>query len=217
MRILILILVVILVSCSSKENNSKKEYSENFVNDTSVSNKHETVMLKENSKDLNFNISKYKQGVDSLLEEIVGEGTNTRLLTDTLTQGDLIFTELKKTPLNNIVQEAISVVKYSFPLVERSSRLKHCLTILTFSTRSKSDSVFSVFKNVALEKSGIPGLTYTSDYLVQVDRSIYWINSNCSYSYENHLKFVSMFEGMINTTEEKIKCECGKVICTTSE
>ena len=219
MKNLILILVVILASCSAKENDGGKKYSKNLVNDTVVSDKHEQQRgdkdKKTNDK-VNFEVLKYKQGIDSLLIEIVGKESQTELLIDTLVAGDLVFIELKKTPLSNVIQETVSSVKYSFPLIKGDSRLKHHLVILTFPTLDKARSIFAVLEKVALEKSGVPGLTYTSDYLVQLDNSIYWVNSNCSYSHASHSKFVRILKGMIDTAgKEKITCECGKVLCAT--
>ena len=172
---------------------------------------------KKEEKNKAFNIIRYKQGLDSLINNIIGKGSQSKLITDTLVEGEMVFSELQGTPLAYITSEAQSSIRYSFPLAKGDRKLKHCLIILTFRTAVKADSVFATFNKVGLEKSGVPGLTYTNDYLVQCDNKIYWINSNCSYAYDNHCKFVDVFRGIVNTAgKTAINCECGKVQCSNS-
>jgi hypothetical protein len=150
------------------------------------------------------------------LGNIIGKGTQTELAIDTLQIGDIIFAELETTPLANITNETQNIVKYSFLLPGKNNKLKHHFIALSFGTKEKADYNFAVFKKVATEKTGVPGLTYTSDYIVQVNKNIYWINSNCSYSYSNHTYFVDAFKKAASIfVEPAIKCECGQVKCFT--
>ena len=211
MRYIAFIFTLTLIACSSsvkKEN--KQEFEEvekiesnNLGTDSFVSKR--------------FEIDEYKQKVDSLISKIIGEDVKTKMTVDTLKKGEVIFVELKTNSLSNLVNEN-EIVKYTFLLTGEHSRLKHHLTRIFCKDEIVADSVFSVFEKIALEKSGVPGLTYTSDYLVKIFNEIYWLNSNCSYSYHNHLNFVEIFKGIKQISDLKaIECECGKVRCITSE
>lgn len=163
-----------------------------------------------------FNIFKYKIKVDSLLSVIEGETTSSKIIFDTLDRDDLVFVELKDTPLYCLTKEAYISKKYSFSLSKGDSRLNHYFVNLEFANVAKADSIFSIFEKIALEKSGIPGLTYSNDFLVQVENKIYWINSSCSFSYANHLKLVNIFKNMVNIDNKiAVECECGHVKCIT--
>ncbi len=213
MRYIVFLFILTLLACNSsvkKENEQEQELEE---------------VEKTNSNDLDtnsfvsdrFNIDEYKQKVDSLISNIIGEDIKTKMTVDTLKKGAVIFVELKTTPLSNLVNEN-EIVKYTFSLTGKNSRLKHHLIRIFCKDEIVADSVFSVFEKIALEKSGVPGLTYTSDYLVKIANEIYWLNSNCSYSYHNHLKFVEIFKGIKQISDLKaIECECGEVRCITSE
>lgn len=219
MKIQIFIFVLCCIACSSKKNERIKE-----INTLIVNNDQETSLIIKKQKtsssilsDSTFNIINYKQRFDSVSRTIKGAGRNVKLKADTLKPNELIFVELKNTELENITNKAISTIKYSFLLESGDSRLKTYLIILSFASEIESEFNFNVFERVALEKNGIPGLTYTNDYLIKIDKKIYWINSSCSYSYTNHLKFVNIFRDMLNTKGKKvIKCKCGQVKCISS-
>jgi len=92
--------------------------------------------------------------------------------------------------------------------------LKHQVIHLSFKNEKESDSIFYLFERIALEKSGTPGLTYSSDYLFKITNEIYWLNSNCAYSYKNHMKFVDVLIKLKHVSNtESIECICGKVKC----
>ena len=213
MRVFIF-LVVLLASCSPRDRQEQKTSA--TIKESILKTKEERQKnIKENRKRSNFNILNYKKGIDSLVSQILSKKATTKLLADTIKPGNLIFIELKRTQVANITLGSFCV-KYSF-LLEESS-LKHNLITLTFNESDKVDSAFVLLKKVASEKSGVPGLTYTSDYLTRCENQIYWVNSNCSYSYINHLKFVDVLKENISIeNEEHIACECGKVLCLVSK
>ena len=211
MRNIVFIFLTILIACNrpikkeSKQEFEKVEKTEytDLETDSNVSNR--------------FDINVYKQKADSLISEILGGGVNTKMTTDTLKNEEVIFVELKNTPLSRLVNEN-EIIKYTFSLTGKHSRLKHHLIRIICKDEIVADTVFSVFEKIALEKSGVPGLTYTSDYVVNISNEIYWINSNCSYSYQNHLRFVEIFKGIKQISKIKaIECECGKIMCITSD
>jgi len=211
MRNIVFIFLTILIACNRPiKKESKQEFEEvekteytDLETDSNVSNR--------------FDINVYKQKADSLISEILGGGVNTKMTTDTLKNEEVIFVELKNTPLSRLVNEN-EIIKYTFSLTGKHSRLKHHLIRIICKDEIVADTVFSVFEKIALEKSGVPGLTYTSDYVVNISNEIYWINSNCSYSYQNHLRFVEIFKGIKQISKIKaIECECGKIMCITSD
>jgi len=211
MRNIVFIFLTILIACNRPiKKESKQEFEEvekteytDLETDSNVSNR--------------FDINVYKQKADSLISEILGGGVNTKMTTDTQKNEEVIFVELKNTPLSRLVNEN-EIIKYTFSLTGKHSRLKHHLIRIICKDEIVADTVFSVFEKIALEKSGVPGLTYTSDYVVNISNEIYWINSNCSYSYQNHLRFVEIFKGIKQISKIKaIECECGKIMCITSD
>jgi hypothetical protein len=210
MKYIVLVGILTLIACNSsvrKEN--RQEYEEVEKIDTNYLDTDSLMSEK-------FDIDEYKQKADSLISKIIGGDVKTKMTVDTLKKGEVIFVELKTTTLSNLVNKS-EIVKYTFSLVGNHSRLKHHLTRIFCKDEIAADSIFSAFEKIALEKSGVPGLTYTSDYLVKIFNEIYWLNSNCSYSYHNHLKFVEIFKKMKQISDTKaIECECGKITCITS-
>ena len=211
MRYIVFTLIITLIACSNFTENVKKQANE------------EVKIIESDNLDTSlcisrsFDIPNYKLKIDSLISRIIGENIQTKIACDTLNREDVVFIVLKNNPLENLSREN-EVIKCTFSLTGIHSGLKHHLIILSSGDEIKADSVFSIFERVALEKSGVPGLTYTSDYVVRISDKIYWLNSNCPYSYNNHMKFVEIFKKMKNIKEIKaIECECGKIRCVTSE
>jgi hypothetical protein len=208
MKYFTVFVIVAFIACSSEEKEEQVIEHQAINWDKSTKNNKGVGTAQEGAS---FNIMKYKEGIDSVLSDIVGQ--QSQIVADTLMSDDLLFTELKRTPLSSIISKTERAVKYSFPL-SSDGGLKHHFFILSFKNETTADSLFSVIKDVAISKSGVPGLTYRSDYIVVLGAFIYWINSNCSFSYENHKKFVEVFQHLMHTEgKTMIKCECGKVLC----
>lgn len=210
------IVILFISACSLKEEKAS-ESNDDVVFETEALSISEITEEEKGFERNVFNVYEYKQKVDSLLTGIIYLECQSDLIIDTLKSGDYIFVELRGTELENIVSESRNVVKYSFPLKNGDKGVKHHIVSLDFNTENTTDSVFNIFKKVALEKSGVPGLAYTSDYLVQISDKIYWINSNCAFSYENHSKFVNAFKELVLVSVgEEINCKCGEVRCNIS-
>lgn len=212
MRNIVFVYALLLISCSNsvKKENIQEIREVEKVESNNIDTNNSIVCIK-------FDISEYERKANSLISEILGGNANPKMTTDTLKNEEVIFVELKNTPLSQLVNEN-EIIKHTFSLTGNHSRLKHHLIRIICKDEIVADSIFSVFEKIALEKSGVPGLTYTSDYLVNISNEIYWINSNCSYSYQNHLRFVEIFKAIKQISYIKaIECECGKVRCITSE
>lgn len=207
-------LIILLIASSFGCSNSQKNELENNISEKLEDN---TTYVEPQEKTIAdaFNLMNYKTKVDSVLYDVVG--SKSVLKTDTLQKGDLIFVELKGTPVNDVIAETISTVRHSFNLKNGDKRINHYLIVLSFSSMQKAELIFSDFEKLALEKSGVPGLTYTNDYLVNYKDKIYWINSGCILSYFNHSKIVNEFREIIKVSGiNSIQCECGQVICKTN-
>lgn len=204
------ICIVFFLSCFSP----KKEQVED------IPQKTENLLIKiddiiDNNK---FDIIEYKIKVDSLFSKIFSEKINSNLIIDTINKMDLIFNFFKSSPLENITKHTNWCIRYDFNIINDDVRRKKQLIIFDFKTQIESDSCFVIFEKFATDTNYfeifVPGLTYTNDYLVLIKNKIYWINSSCMYSYENHLKFVEELKKILNITNEKtINCECGNWIC----
>jgi hypothetical protein len=214
MKILNIYFILIIFLCFSCKNKHRTNNSETNSNNLKKIETYTYSDSVEKSNVLFLNTLNYKQSTDSLISHLIGKDIKTTLMIDTLLRNDLIFIELKNTPLKNVVNEAIIVYKYNFLLNNDLIKYSHSLSILDFCSTNKADSIFSIFKKIAFEKNGVPGLTYSNDYLVRLENKIFWIHTNCIFSYNNHMKMIKLFESLINTGKsEKINCECGKVIC----
>lgn len=213
MRNICIIFVCLFTACVNNDSSEKNNTPISVDSSTYTGNEKLSIDSTNHPK---FNIQEYKMKFDSSLINIIGKDVKSRLIVDTIRK-KAIFSELEGTELSTIVNSAETVVKYSFNLLGKNSRQRHHVIIISFKEKSKLDSVFFAFKSLALEKSGVPGLTYSSDYIVQLGNSIYWLNSNCSYSYQSHQTFVGLFNKIVHIEDEMaINCECGKVRCVFS-
>ena len=160
-----------------------------------------------------FDIYTYKIAFDQFVTEMMNESEPTKLTIDTLIASNIPFPELKDNFIK-IVSTSNSGVKYSFDVSEKNSHTKHDVVYLEYDDELIASKWFSKIQQTATEKSGVPGLTYSSDYVFQVDNVIYWIHSSCGYSYQNHVKLVEQFKDLYALkTESTVECECGKVLC----
>ncbi len=167
---------------------------------------------KNNETDDSYNIVKFKTKIDYVLNK--SKNSEFSQILDTLPRGGLVFVELKNTPLKNVINESVTTIKYSFRENQGISAIKLHLVIIAFNSEQKAENIFRTFEKVSIEKNGVPGLTYSNDYLVKVKNKIYWINSACTISYFNHCKIVNEFKDIFHISAPKsIQCECGQVIC----
>jgi hypothetical protein len=108
-----------------------------------------------------------------------------------------------------------SITRYRFRLEKGDKRVSHCVVSFSFSNSSSAKMFYKNLEKLALEKTGVPGLTYTTDYIVIQERTIYWLNSSCMYSLRNHSSFVVAFNNLVKVNFHNIiRCNCGEVICT---
>ncbi len=136
------------------------------------------------------------------------------MIIDSIRTNGAIFPELVGCPLEDINKMAISCIKYNFKLSRKESELKHCLVVIKYTNYQQADSIFNLIRGISLEKSGFPGLTYSNDFIIKDNNVVFWLNSSCGYSYNNHIKFASSLEKMMKTKPViSIRCKCGEVQC----
>ena len=83
------------------------------------------------------------------------------------------------------------------------------------------DSVYEQIKKLGYSKNRksdlVPGLSYANDFVFKTNNDIYWLNSPCSISYNNHLKISGILKSLIEVQSknkhEYFYCKCGKIIC----
>lgn len=176
----------------------------------------EEVKYEQEKEKFFFDFRQYEKQTDSLL--LLIHSVNSSIIRDTISQDKPLFNELKNTTIENFTKDMQYGITYNFQLSSKTNLDRHSLSILTFDTTEEVDSLYSKIQNVAIEKSGVPGLTYGNDYLSKYENKLYWIHSSCSYSYENHCRLVKIFENNLNITiQESIRCKCGHVICELQE
>lgn len=198
-------------SCENKSDNNKDE------------NITENVTAQDTSKVLNeeipdFDVLKFKKSADSLLSILQHKQSAFNLTTDTLELKELSETESKRMPTGYLVQNSIHSIRYRFDLASPNKDMKFDIVQSQFSSANAVDSAMNHFKYLANEdkvSEGLPGLTYTNDYVIRQQLTIYWLNTPCRYSFENHKKYGTLLVQSLKdkTIMDSLWCKCGAVNC----
>ena len=196
--------LILSVSCSQKCDNNISIIQGRTINGDDIHG--------DSLEVANFDVKQYLKIIDTLSSFILGECPS--LIVDTLSHNDFLFNELKDTPIETLTSTMMQGLRYEFLFDKGAGIYKHSLILLTFDTERIADSLFAIIKDVALDKSGVPGLTYSNDYLTKQKNELYWVHSSCSFSYENHCKLVSALNNSLTSIEEQaLQCKCGEVVC----
>lgn len=162
-----------------------------------------------------FNINKYKKSVDSLNKKVFGKESTTKMDMIKLQSNQRILPLLNNKEIFKGSEKPLSITKYQFRLDTGDKRVSHSVILFSFSNTSSAELFYKNAEKLALEKSGVPGLTYTTDCIFIKERTIYWLNSSCMYSLKNHSSFVAAFNNLFNNKfHQVIRCNCGEVICS---
>lgn len=100
------------------------------------------------------------------------------------------------------------LIKYTF----KSNRMAIDVIESQNSEGKQLEKSFLMLKSSAMNKNDGPGLTYENDYVQLSDGKLYWLNTPCMVSYNNHL-LLSDFFVKENLNLKEIYCKCGSVIC----
>lgn len=214
-NLIFLIILILACSVNTHEVNKSSNLSER---DSIISEYKSKIIDYSASNSFSLDIGKYKLSFDSIISEILNLDITSDLRIDTIRNGELLILQPRPTIIKGVSEKENIGINYEFNIKGKYSGLKHSISILNFSSKNISSSTFETLKEVSVEKSGVPGLTYSNDFLYQHENFIFWINSNCPYSFENHLRFASLFQEVIEIkSKEEINCKCGKVYCKIVE
>ena len=88
--------------------------------------------------------------------------------------------------------------------------LGHRLYIFEYKTPEDVLAAYKVLVKAGEYESGPPpGLTYTNDYLCIKGNTMYWINTACMYSFDNHKKLIAAFRKIFEINSRELLCQCG--------
>lgn len=61
-----------------------------------------------------------------------------------------------------------------------------------------------------------PGLSNANDYVLRSNNCIYWLNSGCNYTEEQHQKLIRQLQQQLKNRpmQESIFCNCGNPVCS---
>ena len=169
-------------------------------------------------EDVKFDIHKYKDAIDSVVNIDQLKKVESILKEDSIDNGKQVFVELNNTSLESLSSLASTIIKYRY-IVNADTKLNkynHNLIVFSFDEVEEADSIYTLAQELAIMKSGVPGLTYRNDYLMKQEEVIYWINSGCDIPYKNHEMFIHLLLSQVDLSLESqnaIYCKCGKVRC----
>ena len=215
----ILILIAWLVLFSCRENPTKENKLDSNTRDSVSESPHEltdSTISKVEKVEWFFDIQRYKGKADSLVSQLSGIQTSSKISVETIQSGRSLFVELRDTPIENLSEYARLITKsrLSYRLGASGNAFTHDILVLAFHSTETADSVFTLFSNLAVINSGVPGITYTNDYITKVENTLFWLNSKCLTSYSNHRKLSELLKTEIEMEINKeILCKCGKVLC----
>ncbi|OFY82816.1 MAG: hypothetical protein A3F72_01655 [Bacteroidetes bacterium RIFCSPLOWO2_12_FULL_35_15] len=199
----------------SCKNESSQNHKESINADTLLTGMDTT----SNAMLIGFDVLKFKHLADSLLSFLQHKEMAFNLTIDTLQVADLSNVELENHPTGFLVKTSNDCIKYHFDLESPNRNLRFDIIQSIFNSTESTDSAFIQMKYMANEdlvsESGVPGLTYTNDFVIKQSLNIYWINTGCIYSFENHKKYSEFLLNSLSdkTVIDSIWCKCGAVNC----
>lgn len=210
--VIFLISSLILFSCGNESSSSQKE-------SVKVDALIENTNLVDNKPIVEFDVVTFKHLADSLLSTLVNKEMAFSLEVDTLQLAGLNKTELTRLPTGYLVKKSKYCIKYHFDLDSPNKSFRFDIIQAIFDSPNVVDSTFVHMKYLANEDlvsdNGVPGLTYANDYVIRQPLKIYWINTGCTYSIENHNKYSHFLLSSLSeqTVIDSIRCKCGAVNC----
>lgn len=153
-------------------------------------------------------IELYKKAADSLLFEHTGIS---KLIINKMTAPGIIraFDNTNKAKVN---QGLVVTTEYQFLSVANKNyqyALGHKFYILQYDNEDNAIKAFKVLITEGTQQQGAPGLTYTNDFVFRKAHLIYWVNTACMYSFENHMKLVNTLKNIFEVQNPGLLCECG--------
>lgn len=152
---------------------------------------------------------KMVQDVDSVLSKIYGAGIVPNITVDSV-----------KTPVPELDIDPLfypgtgKIVRYEFKHVEGTEFPPFWIIKAEYPTRKDLDSAYQEFQawgHLGAGKSKVPGLSYANDYVVCANNTVYWLNTGCNTSWENHKKTRALLYRLFDITNptDSLFCRCG--------
>jgi len=169
-----------------------------------------------------FNEYIFKGKADTIISDILGTQTAFSKKIDTIRPDVSSLDKRMRTIPQYIALHSKELLHYRYILPEPHSGLSLDVYVATIKSQTLSDTVFSYLRYLSLDEVGdtitflqVPGLTYENDYVLKLENAIIWLNSNCLYSFENHMKFARGIRQSLGNKniQDSILCKCGAVKC----
>lgn len=165
-----------------------------------------------------FDYIKFKSLADSLISKIADEKIALQLTIDTIEKSLSEYSYY--TPLIN---NEFPLLKYNFYPGKKRSLLRFSIIQAKYSDTLSLNKAFiklkedasDIYSNDESDYHNIPGLTYTNDYVIVVDKEILWLNLPCPYSNKNVKRVKQIFSHSlsIDNLKDSINCSCGQSNC----
>ncbi|NPA46627.1 MAG: hypothetical protein GXO24_05360 [Chlorobi bacterium] len=202
----IFLFLLLLISCNERSTSIKQNSSGS---DTLQQRKKKLI-----DKEEVFSIIDFHKKIDSILSISIGKPVKTHLIIDEKSGRERLFASFKGTSLDSISEHFVKTKKYDFLMPEKNQKhINIRLYVISFDHINTRDSIFQQIENEAITKSHVPGLTYMNDFIMRHGNIIYWLNTSCGISYQNHLEITKILKESVPPEKEVILCKCGKVIC----
>lgn len=214
--ILNIIICFLLLGCVNNKGEQKEEQTIEVKQDSSDTlTKEETYKTKE----IEFDIGKFKKESDSLLKSFKGENYFFDLQTDifdfrtdnpeTFTKGHGIFWQLYQDTSERIVRHLLYV-----PNTKKQLRIY--LVEAEYKNKEHLEKVISKLEKTMNDSINAPDsddfqkwrLSPISDYIIASDNKMYWLNGSYPYSNREFLQFIDCLKNNIDRTKFK-----GRIIC----
>jgi len=195
MKIKYLAILLFITSCLQNENANDKQNVLKTSKRTDITNFNKDIFVKKDT------IENFIQNKLNLIK------------TDFCKQTDNILAFVNnKSPLNNIAKKSLECIRYTYKTTEHG--IKYIVLKISYKNSSDAVQIFEKIKREAFVKRGVPGLTYTNDIVLLEGNKIYWFNSPCLMSYQNHKKLFFLLKNKFKiSSQHYVFCKCGKVIC----
>lgn len=157
----------------------------------------------------------FEQGVDSLAKVILGPSAHAIHSSSVLSPDkDSFYIQVPLEELTTFLNRTNKTIKYIYRLKVDKRQYSVILHVMECSSIAIANALFNSMHEYSKQDIGVPGLTYTNDYLIMHKHRIYWLNSGCDMSYPNHQRFVQLLNTTLQVAPNHfIECQCGDLVC----
>ncbi len=164
---------------------------------------------------------------DARLEALLRNDTNFDRAIDVngfVVLSDILLTSISGKEINLVLSNettstpAFAMRKIDFDPGKGNRNLRFWIKHFVYSDTENCISDFIALRKEAngdAGDDGVPGLTYSNDYVLRSDKQIFWLNTGCAYAYSNHLMIKQNLLQSLNNVpiSDSISCKCGQPNC----